>query len=156
MDTNTQPDAVELIRLADAGQSISVRLLSRTATMESLGVRYYDAVAVIASDFVNGSVYLGFDSGDLTDWSRLLDAVEEAEQDDEADEPLSADWPRAGNSAYLRFIAEDPYLVEVHDGSGSRIVVSVPLDMGEEWIAESRSRLTAARAVLREQPHEAP
>lgn len=150
MDTNTQPDAIELIRLADSGQSVSVRLLSRAATMESLGVRYYDAVAVIASDFVNGSVYIGFDSGDLADWGRLLDAVEQAEQDGEASEPLRADWPRAGNSAYLRFIAEDPYLVEVHDGSGSQIVVSVPLDMGEEWIAESRSRLAAALSDLGE------
>ena len=28
------------------------------------------------------------------------------------------------------------------------VVVSVPLDMGEEWIAESRERLAAARAAL--------
>ena len=150
MDTKAQPDAIELIRLADSGQSVSVRLLSRAAAMESLGVRYYDAVAVIASDFVNGTVYLGFDSEDLRDWGLLLDAIEEAEQDGEADEPLRADWPRAGRSAYLRFIAEDPYLVEVHDGSGTRIVVSVPLDMGEEWIAESRNRLAVARAALGE------
>ncbi|MFD8981988.1 hypothetical protein [Streptomyces sp. NPDC059564] len=27
-------------------------------------------------------------------------------------------------------------------------MVSVPLDMGEEWIAESRERLAAARAAL--------
>ncbi|MFJ9936560.1 hypothetical protein ACIRSJ_25990 [Streptomyces virginiae] len=33
---------------------------------QSLGIRYYDAEAVVTSDFVNGTVYLGFDSEDLT------------------------------------------------------------------------------------------
>ncbi|MFC9624450.1 hypothetical protein ACFTXM_32235 [Streptomyces sp. NPDC056930] len=43
-----------------------------------------------------------------------------------------ADWPQSGRTAYLRFIAEDPCVVEVHDGTGTQTVVSVPLDMGEE------------------------
>ncbi|MFD3937798.1 DUF5959 family protein [Streptomyces sp. NPDC058611] len=150
MDTNTQPDAIELIRLADSGQSVSVRLHLTAPTMESLGVRYYDAEAVITSDFVNGTGYLDFDSEDIKDWSRLLDAIEEAQQDGGSDEPLAADWPQAGKAAYLRFIAEDPLRVEVHNGYSTGIAVSVPLDLGEEWIAEARERLTAARVALGE------
>ncbi|MFB7189053.1 DUF5959 family protein [Streptomyces sp. NPDC056230] len=61
---------------------------------------------------------------------------------------MVTDWPQSGRTAYLRFIAEDPYVVEVHDETSTQIVVSVPLDMGEEWIAESRERLAAARAAL--------
>ncbi|MFE1876432.1 DUF5959 family protein [Streptomyces sp. NPDC059496] len=148
MDTNTQPDAIELIRLADPGQSVTVRLRSTEPTLESLGVRYYDAEAVVTSGFVNGTVYLGFDSEDLSDWGQLLDAIEENEQEADLDEPFTADWPRSGRTAYLRFIADDPYVVEVHDGPSTQIVVSVPLDMSEEWIAESRERLAAARATL--------
>jgi hypothetical protein len=58
--------------------------------------------------------------------------------------------PRPELAAKLagRFIAEDPYVVEVRDGTGTQIVVFVPLDMGEEWMAESRERLAAARAAL--------
>ncbi|MFD5622230.1 DUF5959 family protein [Streptomyces yangpuensis] len=148
MDTNTEPDAIELLRLADPGQSIIVRLRSAEPALESPGVRYYDAEAVVTSDFVNGTVYLGFDSEDLADWGRLLDAIEEAEQEADLDEPFTADWPRSGRTAYLRLLAEDPYVVEVHDGPGTQIVVSVPLDLGEGWIAECRVRLAAARSAL--------
>lgn len=148
MDTNTQPDAIELIRLADPSQSVSVRLLSTEPALESLGVRYYDAEAVVTSGFVNGTVYLGFDSEDLSDWGRLLDAIDEAEQEGDLDEPFTADWPQSGRTAYLRFIAEDPYVVEVHDGTSTQIVTSVPLDMREGWITESRERLAVARAAL--------
>ncbi|MFE3431195.1 DUF5959 family protein [Streptomyces sp. NPDC059171] len=84
---------------------------------------------------------------DLSDWGRLLDAIEEDEQEADLDEPFTADWPRSGRTAYLRFTADDPYVVEVHDGPSTQIVVSVPLDMREEWIAESRERLAAARAA---------
>jgi hypothetical protein len=149
MHTNTQLDAIELIRLADLTQSISVRLRSTEPTLETPAVRHYDAEAIVTSGFVNGTVYLGFDSEDLSDWGRLLDAIEEAEQEADLDEPFTADWPQAGRAAYLRFVAEDPYVVEVHDGTSTQIVVSVPLDMGEEWIAESRELLAAARAALR-------
>ncbi len=61
MDTNTLPDAIELIRLADPSQSVTVRLRSTEPTLENLGVRYYDAEAAVTSGFVNGTVYLGFD-----------------------------------------------------------------------------------------------
>lgn len=152
MDTNTRPGTIELIRLADPGQSVSVRLRSAEPALESLGVRYYDAEAVVTSDFVNGTVHLGFDSEDLSDWGQLLDAVEEAERDAEQaadpEEPFAADWPRSGRTAYLRVICGDPYVVEVRDGAGTGVVVAVSLDMGEEWTAESRERLAAARAAL--------
>ncbi|WP_093710922.1 DUF5959 family protein [Streptomyces sp. 2131.1] len=148
MDMNMQPDAIELIRLTDLTQSIIVRLRSSQPTLKTPAVRHYDAEAVVTSGFVNGTVHLGFDSDDLSDWGRLLDAIEEAEQEADLDEPFTAEWPQSGRAAYLRFISDDPYVVEVHDGTGTQIVVSVPLDMGEEWISESRERLAAARAAL--------
>ncbi|UUN25217.1 DUF5959 family protein [Streptomyces sp. FIT100] len=148
MDTSTQPDAYELIRLADLTRSISVRLRSTEPTLITATVRHYDAEAVVSSGFVNGTVRLGFHSEDLADLGRLLDAIEEAEQEADLDEPFTADWPQSGHTAYLRFIAEDPYVVEVHDGASTQIVVSVPLDLGEGWIAESRERLAAALAAL--------
>ncbi|MFG2341817.1 DUF5959 family protein [Streptomyces yangpuensis] len=148
MDTNSQPGAMELIRLADPAQGISVRLRSTSPALESRGVRYYDAEAVVTSGFVNGRVHLGFDSEDLADWGRLLDVIEELEQEADLDEPFIADWPRSGNTAHLRFIAEDPYVVEVHDGTGTQVVVSMPLDLGEEWIADSRERLKVAQDAL--------
>ncbi|MFF1482250.1 DUF5959 family protein [Streptomyces sp. NPDC058301] len=101
----------------------------------------------MTSGFVNGMVDLGFDSMDLSEWGRLLDAVEEAEQQGDFEEPFTADWPQAGRTAHLRFIADDPYVIEVHDGTGTQIVIAVPLDLGDEWIAESRQRLAAARAA---------
>ncbi|MFB7312123.1 DUF5959 family protein [Streptomyces sp. NPDC056192] len=146
MDTNTQPDAIELIRLVDLTQSISVRLRSTEPVLETPSVRHYDAEAVVTSGFVNGTVYLGFDSEDLTDLDRLLDAIEEAEHGADLDEPFTADWPQSGRTAYLRFIAEDPYVVGVHDETSTQIVVSVPLDMSEEWIAESREPAVRASA----------
>ncbi|WP_328625566.1 hypothetical protein OHA88_12575 [Streptomyces sp. NBC_00353] len=53
MDTNTQPDGIELIRLADLTQSISVRLRSTEPTLETPAVRHYDAEAVVTSGFVS-------------------------------------------------------------------------------------------------------
>jgi hypothetical protein len=96
MDTNPQPGAIELIRLADLTQSISVRLRSTEPAFETSGRRYYDADAIVTSGFVNGTVYLGFDSEDLTDLGQLLDAVEEAEQEAGLGEPFTADWPQSG------------------------------------------------------------
>ncbi|MFJ7591238.1 DUF5959 family protein [Streptomyces sp. NPDC097617] len=138
MDMKTRPDVMDLIHLADPCQSVSVRLLSTTASMERAGARYYDAPIVIASDFVNGSVRLGFDS------------VEGAEQGVDPGELFTAGRPRGGPTAYLRFIAEDPYVVEVHDGPSTQIVVSVPLDMREERTAEVRQCLARVRGALGE------
>ncbi|GAA3482951.1 hypothetical protein GCM10018966_093700 [Streptomyces yanii] len=107
---------------------------------------------------MNGTVYLGFDSEDLSDWGRLLDAIEEAEQEADLDEPFTADWPRSGRTAYLRFISDDPYVVEVRDGTSTQIVVSAPLDMGEDeydckiapstyYAAKKRQAAPSARRV---------
>jgi hypothetical protein len=52
MDTNTWPDARELIRPADSTQSVSVRMRSTAPTLQGLGVRHYDAEAVVTSGFV--------------------------------------------------------------------------------------------------------
>jgi len=136
-------EPLELILLDDGLQSVAVRLLSQQGD-------YYDAEIVIRSDFVNAAVRTGFDTEDVEDWSALLDAVEEddayAEQDEE--ELFAGDWPREGRSAYLTFVADDPYVVEVHDAPSTQICVRVPLDLKDDWIAEARDRLAAARRVL--------
>ncbi|MFK0011627.1 DUF5959 family protein [Streptomyces sp. NPDC091027] len=96
------PDAIELIRLADPSQGVTVRSRSTELTLESRGVRYYDAEAVVTSGFVNGTVHLGFDSEELSDWGRLLDAIEENEQEADSS-PLPIDTgtsdPRSSNAA---------------------------------------------------------
>ncbi|MEU1819361.1 DUF5959 family protein [Streptomyces roseifaciens] len=48
----------------------------------------------------------------------------------------------------MRFVADDPYVVEVRDGASTGIGVAVPLDMSEGWLSEARERLAAVRAVL--------
>ncbi|MFI1191265.1 DUF5959 family protein [Streptomyces californicus] len=146
-------DPLELIHLADGVQSVSVRLTSTTPVLEGVdGLKYYDAVAVVTSDFANGTVHLGCGSEEIADWGRLVDAVEEFvdDPDSDPDEPYAADWPPSGNSAYLRFFAEDPYVVEVRDGSGTGVVVSVPLDLPDGWTTDARRRLASARAALGE------
>ncbi|MQY10794.1 hypothetical protein SRB5_09070 [Streptomyces sp. RB5] len=148
MNPSAQSAPTELIRLADAVQSVSVRLRSTEPSREDGGVRYYAAEVVVTSGFVNGTVYLGFDSEDVLDWGRLLDAVEEVEQEGGLTEPFAADWPRSGETAYLRLFIEDPYVVEVHDGFSTQIVVSIPLMLREDWIAESRQRLAEVRRAL--------
>ncbi|WP_228993495.1 DUF5959 family protein [Streptomyces sp. DH8] len=154
------PDALELIHLADAVQSVSVRLTSTApALVNPRGLKYYYAVATVTSGFVNGSTHLGFTSDELADWGRLLDAMDEAvddpDPDADPDDPFTADWPLSGGSAHLRFFvgrphAGHPYVVEVRDESGTGIVVSVPLDMDYGWRADARRRLAAVRAALGE------
>jgi hypothetical protein len=136
-------EALELIRLDDGLQSVVVRLLSRQGD-------YCDAEIVIRSDFVNSAVRTGFDTEDIEEWGDLLDAIEEDDADAEQDEEdvFAGDWPREGRSAYLTFVADDPYVVEVHDAPNTQICVRVPLDLKEDWIAGARARLAAARRVL--------
>ncbi|WP_439681060.1 DUF5959 family protein [Embleya sp. MST-111070] len=147
MDANTGQDAIVVIRLADLGQSVAVRLRPSEHTPSGPGVRFLEADVVVTSDFMGGAVHLGFDTADLADREVILDTLKEAEHADSY-EPFAADWPRSGRTAYLRLIADDPYVVEIHDGPDTGIVVSVPLDMGPGWITESRRRLTATRAAL--------
>ncbi|MGK5546165.1 DUF5959 family protein [Streptomyces sp. URMC 127] len=148
MNTSTTDAGAEFIRLTSGRQSVSVRLLSTEPVLEDLGVRYYDAEIVISSDFVNATLPLGFDSNDLDEWGELLDATAEVDGEPDGEEPFAADWPRAGRSAYLRFIADDPYVIEVHDAPSTGIGVSVPVDMDEGWPAEAKERLAAVRALL--------
>jgi hypothetical protein len=131
---------LELIRLDDGVQSVAVRVLSREGD-------YYEAEIVIESDFVNATVRTGFDADDIRAWGSLLDAVEEDEYDDE-DSVFAGDWPQEGRTAYLTFVADDPYAVEVRDAPSTQICVRVPLDLDGDWITEARERHAAARRVL--------
>ncbi|WP_186356961.1 DUF5959 family protein [Streptomyces sp. SLBN-118] len=63
---------LELIRLDDGLQSVTVRLLSQQGD-------YYEAEIAIRSDFVNASVRSGFDAGDIEEWGSLPDVVEEVD-----------------------------------------------------------------------------
>ncbi|MFJ6945255.1 DUF5959 family protein [Streptomyces wuyuanensis] len=133
-------EPVELIRLDDGVQSVAVRVLSREGD-------HYDAEIVIESDFVNATVRTGFDADDVRAWGSLLDAVEEDECDDEG-AVFAGDWPQEGRTAYLTFVADDPYLVEVRDAPGTQICVRVPLDLDGGWIIEARERHAAALRAL--------
>jgi hypothetical protein len=137
-------EPLELIRLDDGTQSVVVRVLSAQPG-------YYDAEIVIRSDFVNATVRTDFDADDIGEWGDLLDAVEDDDADTEQDEDdvFAGNWPREGRAAYLTFVADDPYVVEVHDAPSTQICVRVPLDLKPDWIAESRARLTAVRRALR-------
>lgn len=134
-------EPVELIRLDDGVQSVAVRVLSREGD-------YCGAEIVIESDFVNATVRTGFDADDIRAWGSLLDAVEEDEYDEEDDSVFAGDWPQEGRTAYLTFVADDPYVVEVRDAPSTRICVRVPLDLGGDWITEARERHAAARQAL--------
>ncbi|NYV73861.1 DUF5959 family protein [Streptomyces sp. UH6] len=153
MGTDATTDAVELIRLTDPSQGVSVRLRSTTPSLQSQGIRYYDAEVTVTSGFVNGSVHLGFDSEDLAHLRELLNLLEDSADQFTPDDPFMADWPHEGETAYLRLIGEDPYVIEVHDGTSSQIVVSVPVDLNENWVQEAKERLAAACAVLGEPQH---
>ncbi|MEU5040836.1 DUF5959 family protein [Streptomyces griseorubiginosus] len=137
-------EPLDVIVLYDGVQSVAVRLLSPTPQCG-----YYDAEIVIRSDFVNAAVRTGFNSDDLDDWAALLEAVEESDTEaGETDDVFAGNWPSEGRTAYLTFIAEDPYVVEVHDAPSTRISVRVPIDLKAGWLDAARERLGAVRKVL--------
>ncbi|MFE7929103.1 DUF5959 family protein [Streptomyces sp. NPDC057456] len=120
-------------------------------------MKFSDAEILIRSGFVNGAVRIGFDAGDLHDWAALLDGVEEADAEVGAEAGaevggsgagFAGDWPREGRTAYLTFVAEDPYVVEVHDAPGTQISVRVPIDLRAGWLDAGRERLAAVRRML--------
>ncbi|MFE5485035.1 DUF5959 family protein [Streptomyces sp. NPDC056527] len=149
-------ELLELIGLDSGTQSVAVRLLSTGPSFTGVSGRYFDAEIRIRSDFVNASVRTGIFDEDIEEWGLLLDALEEvmdeASEDDASeeddDEVFSGDWPREGRTAYLRFVAEDPLVVEVRDAPGTGIRVQVPLALDDDWIAEARVRLRAVREAL--------
>ncbi|MGW0942809.1 DUF5959 family protein [Streptomyces sp. NPDC002623] len=145
MIENVEPlEPLDLIVLDDGVQSVAVRLMSPVPQHG-----YYDAEIIIRSGFVNAAVRVGFNTDDLDDWAALLDAVEQAGTEaDEADAVFAGDWPSEGRTAYLTFIAEDPYVVEVRDAPGTQVSVRVPIDLKAEWLDAARERLAAVRRVL--------
>ncbi|RRR69687.1 hypothetical protein EHS43_42060 [Streptomyces sp. RP5T] len=137
-------EPLDVIVLDDGMQSVAVRLLSPTPQYG-----YYDAEIVIRSDFVNATVRTSFNADDLDDWAALLEAVEESDTEaGESDDVLTGNWPGEGRTAYLTFIAEDPYVVEVHDAPSTQISVRVPIDLKAEWLDGARERLVTVRRVL--------
>ncbi|MFD9032693.1 DUF5959 family protein [Streptomyces sp. NPDC059567] len=142
-------ELLELIGLDSGTQSVAVRLLSTSPSFTGVSGRYFDAEIQIRSDFVNASVRTGIFDEDIEEWGLLLDALEEAMGDAaEDDEVFAGDWPREGRTAYLRFVAEDPLVIEVRDAPGTGICVQVPLALDDDWIAEAGVRLRAVREAL--------
>ncbi|MFF4632112.1 DUF5959 family protein [Streptomyces griseorubiginosus] len=137
-------EPLDVIVLDDGLQSVAVRLLSPTPQYG-----YYDAEIVIRSDFVNATVRTGFNADDLDDWAAILEAVAESDTEAaETDDVVSGNWPGKGRTAYLTFIAEDPYVVEVHDAPSTQISVRVPIDLKAQWLDGARERLMTARRAL--------
>ncbi|MET9619054.1 DUF5959 family protein [Kitasatospora indigofera] len=134
--------SLDLIRLADTTQSITVCVVLGQPAPD-----YFRADILIESHFVNAQVGIYLAVEDIEEWARVLDRIE-GEELTYSETPLRVDWPSAGRDAYLRIVADDPYVVEVHDAPQTQIVVSVPLDLKDGWIEEARKQLTAARAYL--------
>jgi hypothetical protein len=137
--------SLELIHLADNAQSVTVRLVEIRPYAGHPDFHHADLS--IKSDFVNAQLRIGVTTQDLDEWAAALDRIEAAETAGDG-MPIEVDWPSAGRAAYLRFIADDPYLIEVHDSPQTQIVVQIPLDMDEDWINDARARLSRARAQL--------
>ncbi|MGW0465690.1 DUF5959 family protein [Streptomyces sp. NPDC003027] len=144
-------EPLELIALASGTQSVAVRLLSTIPSFTGVSGRYFDAEIQIRSDFVNASVRMGVFDQEVEEWGHLLDALEEAMEDaaEDDDDVFAGDWPREGRTAYLRFVAEDPLVIEVCDAPSTGICVQVPLALDDDWIAEARARLASAREALK-------
>ncbi|MET8165176.1 DUF5959 family protein [Streptomyces sp. NPDC005329] len=116
-------------------------------------MKFSVAEILIRGGFVNAAVRIGFDADHLHDWAALLDGVEEPDAEVGAEvggsgAGFAGDWPREGRMAYLTFVAEDPYVVEVHDAPGTQISVRVPIDLRDGWLDAARERLAAVRHVL--------
>ncbi|WP_190132896.1 DUF5959 family protein [Streptomyces mashuensis] len=133
------------MRLSDWSRVVSVRLVHHLPAWEP---DYYAADIVITSDLVNAQLRIHVTLEDLDQWAEALDRIESDEHQPTEGEALTVDWPAAGRQGYLRFIAEDPYVVEVHDAPQTQVSVRVPLDMDEDWIKEARQRLDAVSRLL--------
>ncbi|MEU0936725.1 DUF5959 family protein [Embleya sp. NPDC005971] len=140
MDTNTRPDAVAWIPLAEPAPGVTVRIRATDS--------HYDAEFAVAGDFVNSSVRTRFEWQDTETWRMILRAITRYEEDDDPqpEEAFTADWPDSPDPARLRFVIGEASRVEIHDGSDSDVFVSVPLLDGQAWITESMKRWDANRA----------
>ncbi|MFI8939628.1 DUF5959 family protein [Streptomyces syringium] len=131
--------------MADGSQVVSVWLADCVPAWDP---DYYAADIDITSDFLNVQLRILVTLEDLDHWTGALDRIEADELQAADGHVLTVDWPPAGNDGYLRFIADDPYVVEVHDQTQTRISVRVPLDMDEGWIPEARQRLRDVQRLL--------
>ncbi|MGW9210985.1 DUF5959 family protein [Embleya sp. NPDC055664] len=140
MDTNTRPDAVAWIPLAEPASGVTVRIRATDS--------HYDAQFAVAGGFVDCTVETRFDRRDTEAWRLILRAITyyEGEKDPEPEQAFTADWPRSSDTARLRFVIGEASRVEIHDGTDTGVFVSVPLLEGQAWITESMKRWDANRA----------
>jgi hypothetical protein len=143
----TSPEALtslEVIRLDDGNQAVSVRLADR---VPAWAPDHYAADIVVTSDFVDAQLRVLVTLEGLDRWAEALDRTE-TEERRSSDDGFTVDWPPTGNDGYFRFIADDPCVVEIHGAPQTQISVNVPLDLDEGWIPEARERLRLVRALL--------
>ncbi|MEV4925035.1 DUF5959 family protein [Streptomyces roseoverticillatus] len=140
-----EANTLELIHLSAGSQAISVRLADR---VPAWAPDYYAADIFVTSGFVNAQLRIHVTPEDLDHWAEALDRIEADDSHSAGDDLLTVDWPPTGRDGYLRFVADDPYVVEVHDAPQTQISVSVPLDMSDGWIPEARQKLQTVRTLL--------
>lgn len=145
-----EPTMVELLRIADEGQGVTVRF-PLTPVWEDDRSRLFTGAIVVHSDWINTETDTNVDVHDddrdgLDWWETILDRFEAWEA---ADADMSFDWPPMGPAGYLRISGEGGGIsVRVCDGPRTTIGVHVPVDVHEDWIATNRALLAAARAAL--------
>ncbi|MFJ3932776.1 DUF5959 family protein [Streptomyces sp. NPDC090029] len=129
---------LELIRLADEEQSVSLRIIEG---MSFSGSDRFDALRaeiVLSSGFVSGRVELYVNAYDLDRWAEALDSVEAGRK---------VTWLESGRSPRIMI---DPTEhtesgcteVSVYDVTGSQVLVTVPIATQPDW-AENHRRLLA-------------
>ncbi|MGW6950307.1 DUF5959 family protein [Streptomyces xanthophaeus] len=141
MDEQT---ALELIRLADGDEAVSVWLVAYGPTRAPDD---WLADIVITGGFVGGRLRIVVSVEDLDHWMAALDRIEADGRGPADGNVLTVDWPPAGNDGFLRLIADDPIVVEVYGQPQTRTSASVPLDLDEGWITEARRRMRAVREL---------
>ncbi|XXJ59176.1 DUF5959 family protein [Embleya sp. MST-111070] len=145
---------VELLRVEDAGQAVTVRVLPDPVIDEATW-RSFTAVVTVSSDWVNVETDTNVDlvDGDsdmdgLDRWETILDEFAAWEASDAAND-VSFDWPPMGNAGYLRMSGTDGVLsIRVCDGPRTGIGIHIPVDPAGNWIDENRALLAAARRAL--------
>ncbi|MGW7026856.1 DUF5959 family protein [Streptomyces xanthophaeus] len=141
MDEET---ALELIRLADGDEAVSVWLVAYGPPRDP---DHWLADIVITGGFVEGRLRIVVSLEDLDHWMAALDRIEADERETAHGNVLTVDWPPAGNDGFLRLIADDPVVVEVYGQPQTRTSVTVPLDLDQGWIAEARRRMRTVREL---------
>jgi len=133
-------DGVDLIRLADPGSSVRVRVLGRKRPGDTPYNDYLDAELVITSAFAGGCLGLCLSPEALDDWSSALAELSDRE---------NIRWTATGEieiriEVDRQFSVPRP-IVTIDDSGESGVSVRVVLDPGNGWVDELRGQLVRVR-----------